>query len=50
MDHKPLVVIFKKDVATLSQRLQCILLRIYQYRIKILFKPRPDLLTADWLS
>ena len=29
-DHKPLVSIFKKDVATLSQWIQCILLKIHQ--------------------
>ena len=28
-DHKPLVAIFKKDVATLLQCIQCILLKIY---------------------
>ena len=30
-NHKPLVAIFKYDVATLSQRIQCILLRIYAF-------------------
>ena len=34
-DHKPLVAIHKKDVATLSQELQHILLRIYQNSISI---------------
>ena len=32
-DHKPLVSMFKKDVATLSQ---CILLKIHQYRVQII--------------
>ena len=49
-DHKPLVVIYKKDVATLSQRIQWILLRIHQYRVKIIYKLDPDLFMADWLS
>ena len=49
-DHKPLVAIFNKDIATLSQRLQRILLRIHQYRMRILYKPEPDLCIADWLS
>ena len=49
-DHKPLVAIFKKDIATLSQKLQWILLRIHQYRVKIIYKPGPDLFIADWLS
>ena len=48
--HKPLIIIFKKDVATLSQRLQQILLSINQCRDRILYKPRPDLFTTDWLS
>ena len=48
-DHKPLVAIFKKDVATLSQRIQCILLRIHQYRVRILYRPGPDTFIADWL-
>ena len=43
-DHKPLVAIFKKDVATLSQR------RIHQYWVKILYKPGPKIFIADWLS
>ena len=49
-DHKPLVAIFKKDVATLSQRLQGILLKIHQYRVKIMYKSGPDLFTVDWIS
>ena len=49
-DHKLLITISKKDVATLSQRLQQILLRIYQYRVRIFYKPRSDLFMADWLS
>ena len=48
--HKPLVAIFKKDVATLVWRLQNILLRIHQYRARIIYKPGPDLFRADWLS
>ena len=32
IDHKPLVAILKKDIAMLSQRLQCILLKIHQYK------------------
>ena len=49
-DHKPLITIFKKDVATLSQRLQSMLLRIHQYRVRIIYKPVLDLFMADWLS
>ena len=32
-DHKPLVGILSKDVAMLSKWLQCIQLRIHQYRV-----------------
>ena len=35
-NHKPLVSILKKDVATLSQWIQWILLKIHQYRVQIL--------------
>ena len=48
-DHKLLVSIFKKDVATLSQRNQHILLKIHQYRAQIIYKPGPDIFIADWL-
>ena len=48
--HKSLVAIFKKDMATLSQILQQILLRIHQYIVKIICKPCPDLFIVDWLS
>ena len=49
-DHKLLVAIFKKDVAMLSQCIQCILLKIHQYRVQIIYKPGPEIFTADWLS
>ena len=48
-DHKPLVSMFKKDVATLSQHIQCILLKIHQYRVQIIYKPGPEIFIADWL-
>ena len=43
-DHKPLVAMFKNDVATLSQCIQHIMLKIHQYRVQMLYKP-----IADWL-
>ena len=49
MDQKPLVTIFKKDVKTLSQGLQHILLRIHQCRVHIIYKLGSDLFIADWL-
>ena len=48
-DHKLLVSMFKKDVATLSQQIQCILLKIHQYRVQIIFKPGLEIFIADWL-
>ena len=49
-DHKLLISVFKKDVATLSQMIQCILLKIHQYRVQVIYKPGPDIFIADWLS
>ena len=34
-NYKPLVAIFQKDVATLSQRIQHILLRKHKYQVRI---------------
>ena len=45
-DHKLLVAISKKDVAMLFQRNN----KIHQYRVRIGYKPEPDLFIADWLS
>ena len=49
MDHKPLVSMFTNDVATLSQCIQNILLKIHQYRVQIIYKPGPEIFIADWL-
>ena len=48
-DHKPLVYMFKKDVATLSQCIQHILLKIHQYRVQIIYKRGTEIFIADWL-
>ena len=48
-DHKPLVSMFKKDIATLSQCIQHILLKIHQYMVQILYKPNPEIFIVDWL-
>ena len=50
IDHKPLVAMFKKDAATLLQHIQCIMLKIHQYRVQILYKPGPETFIADLLS
>ena len=46
-NHKQLVAIFRKDVTMLLQRLLWILLRIQQYRVRIIYKLRPNLFIAD---
>ena len=33
----------------MSQRIQCILLKIHQYRVQVIYKPGPDIFIADWL-
>ena len=49
-DYKALVAIFKKDVASLSDRQQRILLPIYQYNISLMYRPGLQLFIVDWLS
>ena len=49
-DHRPLVARVSKNVTTLSQGLQCIMLCIHQYNVCILYNPGPDLYIANWLS
>ena len=49
-DHKLLISMFQKDIATLSQCIQHILLKIHQYRVQIINKPGPEIFIVDWLS
>ena len=48
-DHNLLMTIFKKHIVSLAHRLQIILQYIHQYNMRILYKPGPQLLIADWL-
>ena len=48
-DHKLFISMLKKDVATLLQHIQCILLKIHPYRVLIIYKPGPKIFIADWL-
>ena len=32
------------------QHIQCILIKIHQYRVQIIYKPGPEIFIADWLS
>ena len=50
INHKPLGAILKKEVATLSQTLQYILLRTHQYRIRVIYMPGPELFMVNFLS
>ena len=47
-DNQVLVLIFKKEITSLSHRLQRIILRIHQYNIRILQKPGPQQFIRDW--
>ena len=49
-DHRPLVAIFNKDVATLSQLLQHIIPRIHQYKLHFIYKPGQNMYIEDWFS
>ena len=49
-DHKPLISMFNKDIATVLQYIHCILLKIHQYRVQIIYKPGPEIFIVDWLS
>ena len=44
------MAIIDKDVAMLYQHLQYIMLQIHQYMVHNIYKPGPDLYTADWTS
>ena len=49
-NHKSLVAVIRKYVATLSQHLQHSMLHINQYSVHILYKPGEDLYIVDLLS
>lgn len=49
-DHKPLVTITRKPLASTPKRLQRLLLRMQQYNVEILYKPGREMYLADTLS
>ena len=49
-DHRPLLAIFKKDVATASPRLQRIMMRIHQYHVNLHYRPGSTMHIADCMS
>lgn len=49
-DHKPLISINNKPLASCPKRLQCLLLRLKQYDVQLLYKPGKEMFLADTLS
>ena len=49
-DHKPLVSIYKKPLASAPKRLQRLLLRLQQYDVDLRYKPGSEMYLADTLS
>ena len=49
-DHKPLVSISQKPLASVFKRLQCLLLRLQQYDCEIYYKPGKEVLLPDTMS
>ena len=49
-DHKPLVSISCKPLASAPKRLQRLLLRLYQYDVEIRYRPGQEMYLADTLS
>ena len=49
-DHKPLVSIYKKPLASAPKRLQRLLLRLQQYNVDLRYKPGSEMYLADTLS
>ena len=49
-DHKPLVSITSKPLASAPKRLQRLLLRLQSYDVKICYKPGKEMVLADTLS
>ena len=49
-DHRPLIAIMKKSLATAPKRLQRMLLRLQKYSFKLVYKPGSQMVIADTLS
>ena len=49
-NHKPLVAILKKRHGNAITMHTVYPIKIHQYRVQILYKPRPEIFIADWLS
>ena len=49
-DHKPLISIVSKPLASAAKRLKRLLLRLQSYDVKICYKPGKEIVLADTLS
>jgi len=49
-DHRPLIAIMKKSLATAPKRLQRMLLRLQKYSFKLVYKPGSQMVISDTLS
>ena len=49
-DHKPLISIYKKPLASAPKGLQRLLLRLHQYDVDLRYKPGSEMYLADTLS
>ena len=49
-DHKPLESIFKKSLISAPKRLQCMMLRLQKYDLKVTYKKGSEMYLADTLS
>ena len=46
-DHRPLEMIFTKPLYKTPKKLHCILLRLAQYEIQVIYKPGKELFITD---
>ncbi|KAL1446523.1 hypothetical protein WDU94_003657 [Cyamophila willieti] len=49
-DHKPLMTIMKKNINDVPARLQRMLLRLFKYDLKVMYKPGSQMYISDALS
>ena len=49
-DHKPLIAILKEPWQHYHSAYTIFYKKIHQYRVQILYKPRPEIFIVDWLS
>ena len=50
LDHNPLESIFKKPLNTVPMHLQCMLLRLQRYNLRVVYKKLTEMFHVDTLS